>query len=464
VPHPAPGTSRIGDAQRRVDTHVQDDCYRAMTEQPQWNPAEWPEWERAHVWHPYASMSEPPPVFPVERADGVRLRLTDGRELIDGMSSWWCAIHGYNHPRLNAAAKEQLDRMAHVMFGGLTHRPAAELSERLVRFSPEGLEHVFLCDSGSVSIEVALKMALQYAAARGHTERQRFLTVRNGYHGDTMGAMSVCDPVNGMHHLFSGMLPKQLFAPAPSCPTDEEWDESDISELSRILEEHKESIAAVILEPIVQGAGGMRFYCPQYLRRLRELCDRHGVLLIFDEIATGFGRTGTLFAAEQAGVTPDIMCVGKALTGGYMTLAAALAAGHVAETVSRSAQGAFMHGPTFMANPLACAVASASIDLLMESDWQGRVAAIERQLQDSLMPAAKLPNVADVRVKGAIGVIELSEPPDPIWQQRRIVEEGVWIRPFGRLFYIMPPFVIDSADLHRLTDAMLTVIREAAER
>jgi len=425
---------------------------------------DWLAREREQVWHPYAPMVDPPPVFPVRHAEGVVLTLEDGRRLIDGMASWWCAIHGYNVPELNGAARSQLDDFAHVMFGGLTHRPAADLAKRLVQITPAGLERVFLCDSGSVSVEVALKMAVQYWQARGQVDRHRILTVRGGYHGDTAGAMSVCDPVNGMHHLFRGVLPERLFAPAPDCPRDEDFREADVEGVRTMLERHRGEVAALIIEPLVQGAGGMRFHCGAYLRRLRQLCDEHGVLLIFDEIATGFGRTGALFASEAAGVTPDLLCLGKALTGGYMTLAATLTTRDVSDTLSSSAPGAFMHGPTFMGNPLACAVANASIDLLLCSPWRARVDSIQASLREGLGPAVALVNVRDVRVFGAIGVIEMTEPADMAWMQPRLVDRGVWVRPFGRLLYVMPPYVIDDDQLCHLTDAMVATVAEAGRR
>ncbi len=411
--------------------------------------------DREHIWHPYTSLINPLPVYPVESARGVRIRLTTGEELIDGMSSWWAMIHGYNHPVLNQALATQSEKTAHVMFGGLTHEPAIDLAEILVRITPDGLNKVFFCDSGSVSVEVALKMALQYWQAKGHDCKKRFLSLMCGYHGDTFGAMSVCDPYNGMHSLYTGFLPQNLFAPAPESAFDQECSPRDLQAVEEIMAAHHNELAAFILEPVVQGAGGMSMYSPDYLARVRELCRKYQVLLIADEIATGFGRTGRLFACEHAGITPDIICLGKALTGGYMTMAATLCTTEIAETICGRDPGVFMHGPTFMANPLACSVSLASIRLLQESGWEEKTARIQEQMQSELMPGNKLPGVRHARVLGAIGVLELHQQVPVGEIQKMFVQEGVWIRPFMNLIYIMPPYIIESGDLSRLTAAML---------
>lgn len=412
-----------------------------------------------HIWHPYTSMTAPAAVHHVDSASGVILHLADGREVIDGMSSWWSAIHGYNHPRLNQAATQQLQSMAHVMFGGLTHTPAIELVERLLKITPNNLNKVFLCDSGSVSVEVALKMAIQYWQALGRPQKNRFVALRGGYHGDTFGAMSVCDPITGMHHLFNDVLPQHAFANRPACRFGEGWNPKDIDSLESVLSKHATSCAAVILEPIVQGAGGMWFYHPGYLKAASALCKNHNVLLIADEIATGFGRTGKLFACEHADMSPDILCLGKALTGGYLSLAATMTTATVANTISDGPAGCFMHGPTFMGNPLACSIASASIDLLLEADWQNRIAAIETGLKYGLEPCRQFDTVADVRVLGAIGVVEMKHPVCLSEIQERLIKLGVWLRPFGRLIYTMPPYVIDDRQLQQLTDAVYQVLR-----
>ena len=418
--------------------------------------------DRDHLWHPYSRMRDATPAYPVVAAQGVLLELADGRRLIDGMSSWWAAIHGYNHPVLNAALVQQMGQVSHVMFGGLTHPAAAELGRRLLKVLPTGLDRIFFCDSGSVAVEVAIKMALQYWRARGEVRRYRLATIRCGYHGDTFAAMSVCDPDTGMHHLFKGFVPQQIFVRAPAC--GETCDKEAIAEMEAALARDADEIAAVIVEPVVQGAGGMRIYDAVYLTHLRELCDRYEILLIFDEIATGFGRTGRMFACEHAEdgnsglVKPDIICIGKALSAGYLTLAATVANARVADTIDAAEPGVFMHGPTYMANPLACAVASANLDLLARGVWRTQVAAIEAQLKRELEPCRASSRVKDVRVKGAIGVVEMHEAVAVDESCKRFVELGVWVRPFGNLFYVMPPYIITTQELSVVTSAIWEIV------
>lgn len=421
------------------------------------------EFDRQHIWHPYTSAVDPLPCYPVSGASGTQIFLEDGRALIDGMASWWSAIHGYSHPELNRAAKQQIETFSHVMFGGLTHAPAIELCKKLVAITPQGLERVFLADSGSVAVEVAMKLAIQYWACQGNASKCRFIAPRNGYHGDTLNAMSVCDPINGMHSLFDQVLPKQLFSPAPQTRFGARWNDDEMLPLEELLQRHHHEVAAIILEPIVQGAGGMRMYHPDYLRRCRQLCDQYNVLLIADEIATGFGRTGKLFACEHAHITPDIICLGKALTGGYLSLAATLCTEDIAMGVCQGQPGVFMHGPTFMGNPLACAIADKSIEILLQQDWSGRVNKIASWLEQVLRPCAELANVEDVRILGAIGVVETKTAYNTGVLQQHFVKKGVWIRPFGKLVYVMPPYIIQQSEVETLGIAIYDTLKKLSE-